>query len=47
VLDWNADALRFYDSLGARPQSEWTVQRLTGPALYSLAEQWTVPLGKT
>ena len=37
VLDWNAPALRFYESLGAKPQSEWTVQRLTGDALTRLA----------
>jgi GNAT superfamily N-acetyltransferase len=37
VLDWNADALRFYHRLGAEPMHEWTVQRLTGAALTSLA----------
>jgi len=38
VLDWNTRALKFYKSLGARPQNEWTVQRLTGEALRNLAE---------
>ena len=33
VLDWNAPAIGFYRSIGAEPMSEWTVQRLTGPAL--------------
>ncbi len=33
VLDWNAPALDFYRSLGAEPLSEWTIHRLTGPAL--------------
>lgn len=47
VLDWNEPALRFYAALGAKPQSEWTVQRLTGPALYELADQWKQPVGKT
>lgn len=47
VLDWNAPALRFYESLGAVPQSEWTVQRLTGAPLASLAEQWPHPVGKS
>src|SRR3981189_4583 len=28
VLDWNRDAIRFYERLGARPNSEWTVYRL-------------------
>lgn len=37
VLDWNADALRFYQSLGAVPMDEWTVCRLTGDALPALA----------
>jgi GNAT superfamily N-acetyltransferase len=39
VLDWNKPALDFYRSLNAEPMSEWTVQRLTGPALKSLASQ--------
>ena len=47
VLDWNTPALDFYAALGAKPQSEWTVQRLTGTPLYTLAEKWKVPLGKT
>lgn len=46
VLDWNAPALRLYAELGARPQSEWTVQRLTGPSLYALAERWGQPIGR-
>jgi GNAT superfamily N-acetyltransferase len=37
VLDWNAPAIRFYDSLGARPNQEWTVYRLTGAPLAALA----------
>lgn len=37
VLDWNQPALDFYRALGAAPQDEWTVQRLTGPALVALA----------
>jgi GNAT superfamily N-acetyltransferase len=37
VLDWNRDAIRFYESLGAKPNSEWTVYRLTGESLRSLA----------
>ena len=30
VLDWNERAIRFYERLGARPMSDWTVYRLTG-----------------
>ncbi|MEV5831115.1 GNAT family N-acetyltransferase [Spirillospora sp. NPDC052242] len=37
VLDWNEPAIKFYESQGARPQDEWTVYRLTGDALRSLA----------
>lgn len=33
VLDWNRPAITFYESVGARPQSEWTVYRLAGDAL--------------
>jgi len=39
VLDWNRDAISFYERLGARPNSEWTVYRLTGEALTGLAGQ--------
>ena len=35
VLKWNHEAIRFYERLGARPNSEWTVYRLTGEALRS------------
>ena len=37
VLDWNAPAIGFYRSIGAVGMDEWTVQRLTGPALAELA----------
>ena len=37
VLDWNVDAIRFYERLGARPNAEWTVYRLTGDRLRDLA----------
>ena len=37
VLDWNVDAIGFYESVGARPQDEWTVYRVTGDALTRLA----------
>jgi len=39
VLDWNVDAIGFYERLGAKPNSEWTVYRLTGDALRSLARK--------
>ena len=37
VLDWNAPAIGFYQSLGARMMDEWTVMRVDGDALASLA----------
>lgn len=37
VLDWNTPAIDFYQSFGARPQSEWTTYRLTGQALLDFA----------
>lgn len=39
VLNWNQDAIRFYERLGARPNSEWTVYRLTGEALSALGRE--------
>jgi GNAT superfamily N-acetyltransferase len=39
VLDWNRDAIQFYERLGATPNSDWTVYRLTGEALTGLARQ--------
>ena len=37
VLDWNEPAIRFYRSLGAKPQNDWIAYRLTGHALEKLA----------
>jgi GNAT superfamily N-acetyltransferase len=37
VLDWNEPAIDFYRSIGARPMSEWIVQRLEGETLATLA----------
>ena len=37
VLDWNTPAIDFYRSLGARPMEGWTVQRVSGDALRTLA----------
>ncbi|MCL8015038.1 GNAT family N-acetyltransferase [Streptomyces sp. AS02] len=36
VLNWNAPSIAFYEALGARPQDEWTVYRLTDDALSEL-----------
>ncbi len=37
VLDWNQRAIDFYKALGAVPLDEWTIYRVTGPALEKLA----------
>ena len=39
VLNWNQEAIRFYERLGARPNSEWTVYRLAGEALSALGRE--------
>ena len=36
VLDWNEPAIKFYQKLGAEPQSEWVQYRLSGDALMQL-----------
>ncbi|MEN0584231.1 MULTISPECIES: GNAT family N-acetyltransferase [unclassified Kosakonia] len=38
VLDWNQPAIDFYQSIGARAQSEWVRYRLDGDALLKFAE---------
>ncbi len=37
-LDWNRPSIDFYLSLGAQPMNDWTVYRITGEALTSLAK---------
>ena len=39
VLDWNKPAIDFYDSLSAKPLSDWFTYRLAGEALNDLADQ--------
>ncbi|QQM41735.1 GNAT family N-acetyltransferase [Streptomyces liliifuscus] len=36
VLNWNKPSIDFYEALGARPQDEWTVYRLTDGPLAEL-----------
>ncbi|WP_027376314.1 GNAT family N-acetyltransferase [Kaistella palustris] len=38
VLDWNTPAIKFYESLGAKPMDEWTVFRLGAKEIAHLAE---------
>lgn len=37
VLNWNEPAIRVYRGIGAQPLEDWTVMRLTGPAISALA----------
>ena len=37
VLNWNEQAMEFYQDIGAVPMEEWTTFRLTGEALERLA----------
>ena len=39
VLDWNESAIKFYESIGAKPQSEWIVYRLAGDALRDFSDE--------
>ena len=36
VLDWNANAIRFYEGMGATVMPEWRICRITGSALRTL-----------
>lgn len=37
-LDWNKPSIDFYLSLGAKPMSDWTVYRISGPTLEKMAK---------
>lgn len=39
VLNWNEPAIQFYKKLGAEPQDQWTVFRLTADEIAQLAEK--------
>ncbi|MBU3022461.1 GNAT family N-acetyltransferase [Aestuariibacter sp. A3R04] len=39
VLDWNQPAIDFYESIGAKPKSEWIGYRLDGKALNNFAAE--------
>ena len=38
VLDWNEPAIKFYRTLGATPNEEWTIFRLTSDKIAALAD---------
>jgi len=37
VLDWNEPAIKFYEKIGAKPQNEWVIYRLSGDDLTTFA----------
>jgi GNAT superfamily N-acetyltransferase len=39
VLDWNTPSVTFYKSLGAELMDDWTLCKVTGPSLATLAER--------
>ncbi len=43
VLAWNADAIGFYEALGALVLPDWRIARVTGEALHALAASANPP----
>jgi GNAT superfamily N-acetyltransferase len=43
VLNWNAPAIAFYESLGAAIMPDWRIARMTGASLSRLAAGGSVP----
>ena len=41
VLNWNTPSIEFYESMGARPNTDWTVYRLTGESLQAVGRMAT------
>jgi GNAT superfamily N-acetyltransferase len=39
VLDWNENAIRFYEKMGATVMQDWRLCRLTGDSLTGLAQR--------
>jgi RimJ/RimL family protein N-acetyltransferase len=39
VLDWNENAIRFYERMGATVMPDWRLSRVTGDALAALASR--------
>lgn len=46
VLDWNTPSIAVYRSIGAMPMDEWTMFRLDGAALATLADVTARPAGR-
>ena len=47
VLDWNAEAIRFYEALGGTVLPDWRIVRVSGPALAAMAAGDTAPGGSS
>lgn len=45
VLDWNVDAIGFYERMGATLLPEWRICRASGPALAAFGRQDPPPAG--
>jgi GNAT superfamily N-acetyltransferase len=45
VLDWNEQAIGFYQALGATMLSDWRITRVAGDALAALATEPLLPAG--
>ena len=45
VLDWNENAIRFYEKMGATVMPDWRICRLTGAALENFADKSAKPTG--
>ncbi len=43
-LDWNTPAICFYEQIGAEPMDDWTIYRVHGEALHTLARSYTTML---
>ena len=43
VLNWNEPAIRFYQSLEAKPKTEWTIYRLSDQSLQDRARESLAP----
>ncbi|MGI8430961.1 MAG: GNAT family N-acetyltransferase [Chthoniobacterales bacterium] len=46
VLDWNEPAIQFYRKLGAKPNEEWTIFRLTREGISALAQNRSEPASR-
>ncbi len=46
VLDWNKPSIDFYEAVGAKPLSDWTVFRLENEKLKALAENYIKEMEK-